>query len=81
VVTAILFIPVVGALIVALLPREQTELPRAIALLFSGAAFALSIVLFIVFDRNTTSYQYINHFTWLDASSIGSTFSLQYKVV
>jgi NADH-quinone oxidoreductase subunit M len=80
VVTAILFLPVIGALIIALLPREQVQLPRYVALLFTLAAFVLSIVLFAVFDRGKIGFQWVDQATWIDVSSGSNPFTLQYKV-
>ncbi len=64
----------------ALLPRDNSRLPRYVALAFSLATFVFSVVLFIIFDRDKTGFQFIEHFTWVDLSSIGSTFTLQYQV-
>jgi NADH-quinone oxidoreductase subunit M len=80
VVTAIIFLPLLGALVTALLPRSRPELPRIVATLFTFATFVLSVVLFIVFDRGRSGFQWIDQVTWINGSSIGSTFNLQYQV-
>ena len=75
--TATVFLPVVGALVIALLPRERGELPRLVALLTTLATFALSIVLLAGFDPDG-GYQYVNRADWL-TPDVGA-FTLQYKL-
>ena len=75
--TATVFLPVVGALIIALLPRERAELPRLAALLTTLATFALSIVLLAGFDPDG-GYQFVNRADWL-TPDVGA-FTLQYKL-
>lgn len=79
-VSAILFLPLLGAVVMALLPRDNARLPRYVALAFSLATFVLSVGLFVIFDRDKTGFQFVEQFTWVDLSSIGSTFTLQYHV-
>jgi NADH-quinone oxidoreductase subunit M len=76
----IVFLPLLGALVIALLPRDRGELPKYVALAFSLAAFAVSVALFVVFDRGKSGYQWIDKFTWVDATSVGAAFKLQYQM-
>jgi NADH-quinone oxidoreductase subunit M len=71
------FLPVLGALVIALLPRDRETLPRQVAALFTLVAFALSIALLLGFDPDD-GFQYVEQATWL-SPSLGS-FDLQYKV-
>jgi len=80
VVSIIIFLPLLGALVVALMPREFEKAPKLIALAFTFAAFALSVALFVIFDRDKSGFQWIDQATWVDLTGIGSTFKLQYKV-
>ncbi|HZQ36323.1 MAG TPA: NADH-quinone oxidoreductase subunit M [Dehalococcoidia bacterium] len=79
--SAILFIPLAGALLCALWPREQQQYVRYVATIFSLAAFIASIVAFAMFDRAQASgFQFIEHFTWIDGRDVGGAFTLQYKL-
>jgi len=80
VVTIVVFLPLLGAFAVSLLPRDREGLPRAIATLFSLAAFGVAVAMFVLYDRDKAGFQWVNQLTWIDASGIGSTFKLQYKV-
>lgn len=52
--SAIVFLPVIGAIVVALWPKTfPWKTHRLIALLFTLAAFALSLVIFCRFDRSS----------------------------
>ncbi|MBI2934886.1 MAG: NADH-quinone oxidoreductase subunit M [Chloroflexi bacterium] len=51
--SAILFLPALGALIIALWPNPTTRGPRNTALVFALAAFALSIVVFLLYDKTS----------------------------
>ena len=72
-----LFLPVLGALICALLPRGRTELPRVVAAVTALAAFALSLALVAGFDRGE-GFQFIERAGWL-SPELGR-FTLQYLV-
>jgi NADH-quinone oxidoreductase subunit M len=71
------FLPAIGALVVALLPRERTELPRVVALLFALVTFALSIVVLAGFDPGA-GFQFVNQKDWLTPDL--SKFALQYRI-
>jgi NADH-quinone oxidoreductase subunit M len=48
--TAVLAIPLLGAIVVALLPKDEPEQARHTGMLFSGAAFLVSLALLASFD-------------------------------
>ena len=50
--TTIIFLPAVGALLVAFLPRLSTRGVRWLAAIFTFIPLVLSIYLFIIFDRS-----------------------------
>jgi NADH-quinone oxidoreductase subunit M len=75
--TATIFLPLVGALVIALWPGQQTGTPRVIAGLFALATFTLSIALLRGFHPDG-GFQFINEADWL-SPNLGS-FTLQYKV-
>ena len=50
--TWIVFLPVMGAIIIALIPSEHGGAIRRIAAIFTAIPLALSIYLFVIFDRS-----------------------------
>jgi NADH-quinone oxidoreductase subunit M len=63
--TATILLPAVGALIIALLPRSNTALPRVIAALFTLIAFALSMVILVDVARGSGGLRYVESVEWL----------------
>jgi NADH-quinone oxidoreductase subunit M len=55
----IIFLPLIGALLIALLPRSATALMRTGALLFSLATFVLSLVVLFGFNLGQAGYQWV----------------------
>ncbi|MGE0134238.1 MAG: NuoM family protein [Dehalococcoidia bacterium] len=76
--TAFLLIPAIGALVIALLPRGRAQDARWVALVASGLAFAISILVFVQFDRDQAGYQFVDRFEWIRAGDAG--FSVQYAL-
>ncbi len=72
----ILFLPALAAVLCLLLPQAQEQSAKWIALAASVAAFAVSMVVFVQFDRDLAGYQFTERHTWVD---IGS-FNLQYYI-
>jgi NADH-quinone oxidoreductase subunit M len=68
--SAIVFLPVVGLVIIALLPKPQARTIRLIALAFTLASFALSIAVFCLFDRSGGAIgqiQFEERLSWIPA--------------
>jgi len=76
--TFYLFAPAIGALLIAMLPRDQENNSKYIALFFSLLAFITSIITFISFDTSKNGYQFVDKFDWI-TSQIGG-FNIQYVV-
>ena len=76
--TLFLLLPVAGAVLALFLPKERDRDAKWIALLFSGAAFAVSAAVFVLFDAGVAGYQFADRFEWIAAESAG--FSVQYAV-
>ncbi len=74
--TLFLLLPATGAILGMFLPREREHEARWIALLFSGLAFAVSIVIFIRFDSGVEGYQLVDSVEWIRASG----FSVEYRM-
>ena len=69
--SVIIFLPLVGAVLVALLPRSATAALRIAALVFSLATFALSVALLIGFNNAQSGYQYVESVDWIKTYGIG----------
>jgi NADH-quinone oxidoreductase subunit M len=65
VLTALVLVPAVGAVAVALIPRARAELHRGVALLFSSAAGALAIYVLAAFDKNDAGMQFEVNRSWV----------------
>ena len=76
--TLFLLLPIAGAILALFLPREREQDAKWIALVFSGAAFAVSVVVFALFNTHVEGYQFVDTFTWIDAGTVG--FSIKYGV-
>ena len=50
--TFLVFFPVIGAIIIATLPRDQERQAKFMALAVTGAALAVALVLFALFYRS-----------------------------
>lgn len=66
----IVFLPVVGAIIIALLPKTDARTIKRIAALFTFAAFALSVALFCLFDRSNTAVQFQEKYSWISQLNV-----------
>jgi NADH:ubiquinone oxidoreductase subunit 4 (subunit M) len=63
--SALVAVPAVGALAVALIPKGRTELHRLVALVFSVGAGALTVYLLAAFDKADPGYQFVVDKTWI----------------
>lgn len=64
----ITFIPLIGALLVALLPKSAT---KAVALLASLASFAVSLAVLAGFNTLQAGYQFVESMPWIQQFGIG----------
>jgi len=65
-ITTLVLIPVVGAVVVALLPKRRPELARPIGLLFSLAVAALTVYLLAEFRTGAEGFQFVTKHTWIE---------------
>jgi len=68
--TAILFLPIAGIIVIALLPKPQARTIRLTALAFTLASFILSIAVFCLFDRSAGAIgqmQFEEKLSWIPA--------------
>ncbi len=81
----LLFLPISGALLIALRPSERVKTHAALdwlpgdeqdrakwlALAVSLTTFVIALILYVSFDRGQTGFQFTDTFTWISASDVG----------
>jgi len=72
--TVTLFLPLAGALVVGVIPREAVRTIRTTALLVTIAAFAVSLVVLFRFDTSVAGPQLVDQARWIPA--IGASYHL-----
>ncbi len=63
--TYIIMVPFIGALIVALIPRDYRFVIRIVALASSLISMVLAIALFTKFDASATGFQFVQKVPWV----------------
>ncbi len=71
--TALILLPLVGALITALVPRTRTEIIPIFGFLFSIATLALSVWLMTNFETGVGDYQFVANQEWIRQFGISWT--------
>ena len=66
-ITITTLLPILGALVILLVPRDRERMVRGLGILFTGAALVLSIAMMIGFDYGTDGLQYELDVTWISA--------------
>lgn len=75
--TFIVFFPVIGAVVLATLPREQERHAKWMALAVTGAVLGFTLAVFAMFDRGSDeAMQFTERFRWIRAEDAG--FDIQY---
>jgi len=65
--TTIIFLPVVGAILIAFIPGLSERLIKWLAALFTFFSLALSLYAFAIFDRSGGAIQFEEKFSWIPA--------------
>ncbi len=71
-ITITTLLPIVGALVIILVPKDRERMVRGLGILFTGAALVLAIAIAIGFDYGTDGLQYVLDVNWI--SAIGARF-------
>ena len=76
--TVTVFLPALAALIILVAKPLNLEdrVVRWFAILSTVVAFALSLVVFLAYDKNAGGVQMVDHLTWLSAQTIKSSYLL-----
>jgi NADH-quinone oxidoreductase subunit M len=72
--TLVIFAPLVGAILLAFVPRERVNLVRVGALATSLVSFALSVAMLPAFDARQAGFQFVESVNWIP------NFGIQYKL-
>ncbi|HET9516335.1 MAG TPA: NADH-quinone oxidoreductase subunit M, partial [Actinoplanes sp.] len=67
--------PLVGALVVAFIPRSRSELAKQVALGWSVAVLALSVVMWVAFEAGGQRFQFRESYAWIPAWGVRFTFA------
>jgi len=70
VLSALIWIPMIGGVLVAALGENKASQARSLALVVSAITFAISISLFTAFDRSTSDMQFVENTIWIDSFNI-----------
>lgn len=70
IISLLLIIPIIGAVVVVLMPRDQKELMRWLALLTALINLVISIPLYLNFDETATGYQFSESAVWIPSLNI-----------
>jgi proton-translocating NADH-quinone oxidoreductase chain M len=66
----IILLPLIGAILILFTRDTNVKLIKNIALTFSMASFVLSTFLWVLFDRSTAKFQFVEEFLWIPSSNI-----------
>jgi NADH-quinone oxidoreductase subunit M len=72
--TYLIFLPLAGAVLIALVGKDRDDLSRWLALGVSLVVFLMSIPLFTRFDSTTPAMQFVHRFDWV--KSVGISYSV-----
>ncbi len=71
VLTAIIITPILGALLVALVPARRPELARAIGFMASAATLGFALLMLWDFQTGFGGFQFVEHNRWFDSLGVG----------
>lgn len=63
--TSVIFLPLIGAFCLLLIPKEKSSVIRSAAMFFAGLTFVLSLFLIFGFDKLVSGMQYEINLPWI----------------
>ena len=66
--TAIVFVPMVGAVLVAFIPGLSDRLIRWLSAIFTLVPLGFAVAMFSLFDRTLEGFQFVDKVGWIDAA-------------
>ncbi len=70
VLSTVIFLPVIGALLLLIIPRDNERAIKGVSLLFTLVTFLAALPLFFNFDRTSKAMQFVEVFEWIPAWDI-----------
>src|SRR5210317_472645 len=64
------FFPVIGAAVIAFIPSERKEIIKTVAAAAAAVPLILAVQLYLNFDRGTSGFQFVEHYTWIKSFNI-----------
>ena len=64
------FFPVIGAAVIAFIPAQRKEVIKTVAAAAAAVPLILAVMLYMQFDRASTGFQFIEHYTWIKSFNI-----------
>jgi NADH-quinone oxidoreductase subunit M len=77
--TILLFLPVAGAILLALLPRNQDRLVRIVSAVVTGVAMLLAGYVFFAYDTARGGIQFAERYNWISIPTTPA-FNVQYNL-
>lgn len=74
--TYILLLPLIGAIILLLVPSSNKNLLKNIALNISCFTFVISLLLWVFFNKSVGTFQFVNKFLWIPIFNINFTLGI-----
>ena len=74
--SAIVFFPLLGAAVIALLPGSRPALCKWVATIFAAIALGLSIVLYLGFNSSVPGLQFVEKVNWIALPTAGVSYFL-----
>jgi NADH-quinone oxidoreductase subunit M len=69
--SALILVPIVGAVVIGLLPKSRPEIVRLVGLLFAATTGALSVWVLAAYKKGSTeAYQFVTQHTWIPSWGI-----------
>jgi NADH-quinone oxidoreductase subunit M len=65
---ALIFVPLIGAVLIALMPKSRPELSRQMAIITGLLTGVLSIALLVEFKTGDAGFQFVVQQTWVQSS-------------
>jgi proton-translocating NADH-quinone oxidoreductase chain M len=69
----LLVLPLLGALVLLVIPSWNSQLLRVTALGFSFLTFLFSLFLWVWFDKSTAKFQFVNEILWVESLNLNLT--------
>ena len=66
----IIWLPILGMVAIAFVPRDKSEVIKKIAAVFSGLQLLLAIYLWRIFDASNGTFQFMERAEWIPSFNI-----------